>query len=267
MLGGNMKTKLTGLTITKVALVDEGSCSDAHIEFFKRKKGGTAMTFEEIMKSLPEDQQKLIQSEVEKAKKALPEGAMSAEDSKKMKESKEKEVAKLKKEVEEFKKQKPAESSPEDILKNAEVPAEIKELVQKSLNQAKAAEVAVAKLQEQSFNNELVAKTANLSNIQELDTEVLPFLKSIRGVDGAVDKALEIITKANTLIAKGEVFKEVGANGTQGSSSSDAKWDAIEKKAKELVLKGDCTKESAITKVMELYPDMYNDYIKAMEEE
>lgn len=256
-----MKTKLKNLVITKVALVDEGSCSAADIQLYKRKsEGGNKMTFDEVIKSLPEDQQKIVTAEVAKAKDMLPEGAMSAE-----------EAAKLKAQHEaEMKKSKEPKESPEDILKNANLDPAVRELVEKSLARSKAAEMAVIKMQEEKRDAELVAKSSSLSKIPEADTKVLNFLKSISGVAGAVDTAMDIFGTANTLIEKGAAFQEVGSNGNAGSAnteSADAAWAAIEKAANDLVVKAQVSKQKAITMVMEQQPELYAAYTEALRAE
>lgn len=257
-----MKTKLKNLVITKVALVDEGSCSAADIQLYKRKsEGGNKMTFDEVIKSLPEDQQKIVTAEFAKAKEMLPEGAMSAEEAAKMKAQHEAEMKKSKEGTQE---------NPEDILKNANLDPAVRDLVEKSLARSKAAEIAVIKMQEEKRDAELVAKSSSLSKIPEADTKVLNFLKSISGVAGAVDTAMDIFGTVNTLIEKGAAFQEMGSNGNAGSANtagSDAAWAAIEKAANDLVAKGQVSKQKAITMVMEQQPELYAAYTEALRAE
>lgn len=258
-----MATKLKNLVITKVALVDEGSCSDAHIKLYKRKpEGGSVMNFEEILKSLPEAQQVVIRTEITKAKAMLPEGAMSADDAKKLEADKKAAEAKVAAGV-------AKQKSDEEILKSANLAPEVRALVESALTKSKATEIMLAKMREEQEVGAIVAKTKELSNIPEVDTKVLDFCKSIKGVEGAVDTFMDIMKSADSLIAKGGAFKEVGSNSTDAGAtdSSDAAWAAIEKAAEGLVVKGKVTESQAIQMVCDSQPELYNAYMNALRSE
>ena len=256
-------TKLTDLVITKVALVDEGSCSEAHIKLYKRKEGGNSiMPYEEILKSLPDEQREVIETTMAKAKAELPEGAMSEEEKKKLELEKQAALD----EVNSLKKSKPVENFDEEILKGVD-PA-VRALIEKSRAQAQAAEQAVLKMKEDQENTEILAKAKNLTVIPEADTKVTAFLKSIKGIAGAVDTAMDILKSANELIAKGTALKEVGVGGAAGSTSTaDQAWANIEKAAAALVVKGTVSKEKAIDMVITTQPELYVAYLEAMKTE
>jgi len=262
-----MSSKLTDLVITKVALVDEGSCSDAHIKLYKRKvEGGVEMGFEEILKSLPADQQAVVQDAINKAKMELPEGAMSAED--KMKMAAEKKAAEDKAaglEAASVAKK----ASEEEVLKAANLTPELRAVVESALAKSKANEVVIAKMLEEQAVGEIVLKTKELKNIPEVDTKVLDFCKSIKGVAGAVDTFMDIMKSADVLIAKGGAFGEIGSAGSEGvnTGTTEAAWANIEKAAKDLVVKGKCTESQAIQAVMEQQPELYKAYTDAMRAE
>jgi hypothetical protein len=269
-----MPSKLKHLVITKVALVDEGSCSAAHIKLYKRKEGGPkTMGLEEILKSLPEDQQKVINAAIAKAKAELPEGAISAEDKQKLEKAKtDAETAKTTAEAEVKKlkdQQTIAGQSEEDILKNANLDTAVKAILERSIAKSKAAEDEVKKLKEQEENATIVAKAKEVTLIPEADTKVVELLKSIKGVDGAVDKAMEILKSANTLIEKGKAFSETGSTGNVGASTveADAAWAEIEKAADGLVTKGNVSKSKAIEMVIKQKPELYNKYVEALRNE
>lgn len=261
-----MATKLTNLVITKVALVDEGSCSAAHIKLYKRKEGGNSvMTFEEIMKSLPEDQRKVVEDQMAAAKAEVPAGALSAEDKAKLEKAKQDaltENATLKKQIN--------GESDEDILKSANLDPAVKAIIEKNMAKARASELEILKMKEERENTEFVNKAKEVSLIPEADTKVVDLLKSIRGIDGAAEKVMDILKSANTLIEKGGVFKELGAGGSAGVSTvaSEAAWAAIEKAAQDLVVKGVAvTKEKAMDLVLEQQPKLYSAYVEALRNE
>lgn len=261
-----MATKLKNLIITKVALVDEGSCSDAHIKLFKRKpEGGSKMTYDDVIKGLDPEAQKIVTDEINKAKAEMPEGAMSAEDAKKLAEEKamaESEVAKLK-EATVVKGQ-----SEEELLKSANLDPAVKVLVESMIAKNKVNEATLAKMRDQQETDEIINKTKELSHIPE-NTKVVELCKSIKGIPGAVDQLVGILKSAEVLIAKGEVFKEAGATGNVGNSdNADAAWKAIEKAADEMVVKGRAvSRETASSIVMKEKPEMYEEYVKLVRAE
>lgn len=258
-----MKNKLSNLVITKVAFVDEGSCSVADIKLFKRKpEGGVTMTFDEVLKSLPEDQQAIVKAKMTEETAKLPAGALSADEASKLKLTHEEELKKAKEPVN--------TENPDEILKNANLDPAVRILVEQSLAKSKAAEVAILKMKEEQTNNEMIAKSASLTNLPETTEKVLPFLKSIAGVEGAVDAAMAILGSADAIIAKGAAFTEVGAKGNNGSTaSSDEAWAKIEKAAQGMVSKSTngLTQSAAVTMVMAQQPELYSAYLEALRSE
>ena len=270
-----MPSKLTNLVITKVALVDEGSCSDAHIQFYKRREGGNKiMDFATFKKGLSPEESALVDAEIEKAKNEVPEGFMSPEDKKKLEDDKAKaeqdkmaaegEVAKLKAQLDVSN-----ATSDEDILKNANLDPAVKAIVESTIAKAKAAEASIMKMQEQAENTEFLAKAKTVSLISEAETKVFNLLKSVKGVPGAADQLMEILASANSLIEKGAAFSELGSSSSTGGSgtSSDEAWAVIEKKAGEVVVKGLTTKAQSIDYVCTNYPELYTNYVNAMRNE
>jgi adenine-specific DNA glycosylase len=73
----------------------------------------------------------------------------------------------------------------------------------------------------------------------------------------SMTKLQEVLKSANELIAKGDAFKEIGSS-AQGESDA---WGKIEAIAKELAVSGKMSKEVAITKALELNPDLYSAYL------
>jgi hypothetical protein len=276
-----MANKLKNLVITKVALVDEGSCSAAHIKLFKRKEeGGKVMEFTEIVKGLPEDQQAVINAEIEKAKKQLPEGAMSAEDKKKMEDN----LAKAEKdktlamdEVNNLKKQKDADGQSEEELMKSLDPA-VRAVLEKAKNQAAAAEAAVKKMKEDADNAEALAKAKELPNLGAKEEDLAKSLKSLKATDETLFNDIYGIMKAaNNMIADGGVLGETGVTGSGADNSvskgkagdvskaSNDAWSKIEKAAEAIQKSAGCNKAQAIKKAISENRELYTTYVNSLE--
>jgi hypothetical protein len=271
-------TKLKNLVITKVALVDEGSCSVADIKLYKRKEGGSVMGIDEILKSLTEEQRKVVLDAIEKAKGAIcPDCkkpmaectckgtlAQNLADATKQKETAEAEVKKLKDAAN------VGAQTEEEILKNANLDPAVKALLERQIAKSKAAEEEVKKMKEKEETDTLIAKSKELTLIPEAETKVFAVLKSVSKIDGAVDKVMEVLKAANELIAKGSALGDIGSGSGTGASTvaADAAWAAIEKEADALVTKGQQTSRAkAIDFVIKNKPELYNTYVEALRSE
>lgn len=253
-----MATKLKNLVITKVALVDEGSCSAAHIKLFKRKEGETPMNFEEILKSLSPEQQSIINAEVEKAKTMLPEGAMSAEDKKKLEEEKMKAEAAMKKMKAEAD---TAGQTEEELMKSVD-PA-VRMLLEKSREKAAAAEEVVRKMREDAIEKSAVSIAKNLPGITAAEGDLVSLYKSLYGLDSTIcTQVFDVLAKANDAIANSDLLKTKGSAETT-ASTSDAAWNMIEKSATQIATDTGITKSAAITQVIKTKPELYEAYINA----
>lgn len=263
-----MPTKLKNLTITKVALVDEGSCSDAHIRFYKRKEGGNSgMTFEEFLKTLSEDQQALVTDAVNKAKEELPEGTPTPEqlqekeqavaDLTKAKEDLEAKVAELEKKEE--------TEEEEDVMKNLD--PKVKALIEKAKNQATAAEAAVKKMREDQDAVEALAKAKELPNIGAPEEDLAKNLQKLKSLDEEVFNTMfGVLKAANEMIAAKESLDELGTskdNDEAISKAADEAWTKIEKHADELMKSKEMTKEAAIAETIRTHRDLYKQYLDA----
>jgi hypothetical protein len=284
-------TKLKNLVITKVALVDEGSCSAAHIKLFKRKEGGNNMDFEEFLKRFPADQQAVIRAEIEKAKTTAPgtPGAGTPGAGEKMcpdcgkplsqctcKEDMKAKLAKAENErklafdqVNNMKKMLGGDPTPnpeDDILKNLD-PA-IKALIEKSKNQAAAAEAAVKKMKDDADTREALEKAKELSHLGTAEADLAKSLKVLKSKDAEVFEAMfSVLKTADAAIAKG-VFVEAGANG-EGQvdnleKAKDAAWANIEKKAEEISKSRTMSKEAAVSTVIKECPELYRQYMATL---
>lgn len=248
-----MTHKLVGLEVTRVDLVDEGANSEAFIKIYKKKEGGKTMKLEEILKSLDEEQAKVIQAEIDRGKKA-------EEDLEKAKAdltASEQKVADLESEVNKSKK--PEEE--EEILKS--VTPEVRAIIEKSRAQAKAAEESVKKMMEKESEKEAIAKAKEVSGVGTSEEDLASLYKSLSARDEKLaEKVFDVLKTAHSVIAESEVFKEAGSGG-EGAIGEDAAWAKIEQKASEIAKSRTISKERAIDVVLEEYPEMYKEYIQA----
>lgn len=276
-----MANKLKNLVITKVALVDEGSCSAAHIKLYKRK-GGQEMGFDEILKSLTPEQQATVKAEMvkqaEEAKKAAPcpicgkaagectckadktEMEKKCGDLKKSKEDLEAEVAKLKN---------PEAKSEEEILKGLD-PA-VRDLFEKSRKEAAAANAAILKMKEDSDKAEALAKAKELNNIGTPEDQLAESLKVLKSKDEKVfEDVFAILKTANSALANSNFGGAAGSDGAGDNSgidfekAKDAAWGKIEAAAATIAKSKNVSLESAISLAIQENPTLYTDYMKTM---
>ena len=291
-----MAKKLTNLKITKVSLVDEGACSAAHITLFKQKKGGSEMTFEEMMESLSEEQQAIIKAkfdaqneELEKAKEECSEKEQELEEAKKAFSEKEEELEKVKQEkkdletkaseTEEEEEEEEAdddlaveadsedgvtkakkELTEEEILKNVD-PA-VREMIQKAKSEAEVHKQAVLKMKEEKEIAEVTEIAKSLSGVGTEETQMVSMLRKAKSLDvelyAEVLKALQV---ANNIIADSELLKEKG----QSFAGNDVDaWSKVDAKADEIAKTRGVSKAKATNIVIDEFPELYQAYLDSL---
>lgn len=240
-----MAKLLTDLVIDRVDLVDEGSNSEAFIKLYKRRT--TSMNFEELLKSLPEDQATLITAEIAKAKTAAD---VEIKKAKAETETAKAETATVKAEAEKATSEVEKSKSTEEIIKSLDPAVQA---IFKSLEDKKTAAEAIAKqLKEDQEKEEAVAKAKELKALPADEAKLVEIAKS------ASPEVYEILKAASKLIADSEVLKEKGNN---NKGEVDA-WSKIEKAATDLAKKDGLTQAKAIAAVIKEQPELYKDYLK-----
>ena len=284
-----MAKKLTNLKITKVSLVDEGACSAAHITLFKQKKGGSEMTFEEMMESLSEEQQAIIKAkfdaqneELEKAKEECSEKEQELEEAKKAFSEKEKELEKVKQEKKDLETKASEteeeedlaveadsedgvtkakeELTEEEILKNVD-PA-VKEMIQKAKSEAEVHKQAVLKMKEEKEIAEVTEIAKSLSGVGTEETQMVSMHRKAKSLDvelyAEVLKALQV---ANNIIADSELLKEKG----QSFAGNDVDaWSKVDAKADEIAKTRGVSKAKATNIVIDEFPELYQAYLDSL---
>ena len=246
-----MAKKLTNLKITKVSLVDEGACSAAHITLFKQKKGGSEMTFEEMMESLSEEQQAIIKAkfdaqneELEEAKKAFSE--------------KEEELEKVKQEKKDLETK--ASETEEEILKNVD-PA-VREMIQKAKSEAEVHKQALIKMKEEKEVAQLTEIAKSINNVGTEETQLVSMLKKAKSVDVEFyNEVLKTLQVANNIIADSELLKEKG----QSFAGNDVDaWSKVDAKADEIAKTRNVSKAKATNIVIDEFPELYQAYLDSL---
>lgn len=277
-----MAKKLTNLKITKVSLVDEGACSAAHITLFKQKKGGSEMTFEEMMESLSEEQQAIIKAkfdaqneELEEAKKAFSEKEEELEKVKQEKKDLETKASETEEEEEEDEEEDDLaieansedgvtkakeELTEEEILKNVD-PA-VREMIQKAKSEAEVHKQALIKMKEEKEVAQLTEIAKSINNVGTEEAQLVSMLKKAKSVDVEFyNEVLKTLQVANNIIADSELLKEKG----QSFAGNDVDaWSKVDAKADEIAKARNVSKAKATNIVIDEFPELYQAYLDSL---
>lgn len=149
----------------------------------------------------------------------------------------------------------PAATETEDIYKG--LPEGVAKMLKEQAVQLQSANEQIAKMRDDSDTKVFIAKAAELTgNLGVSAEEFGPVLKSINAASPELATKIEAVLKAaNEAVAKGDLFKEAGAEAGStnptGVAKSDA-WAQIETLASNMVAKGETkTQAEAIAKAME----------------
>lgn len=149
----------------------------------------------------------------------------------------------------------PAATETEDIYKG--LPEGVAKMLKEQAVQLQSANEQIAKMRDDSDTKVFIAKAAELTgNLGVSAEEFGPVLKSINAASPELATKIEAVLKAaNEAVAKGDLFKEAGAEAGStnptGVAKSDA-WAQIETLASNMVAKGESkTQAEAIAKAME----------------
>lgn len=261
--------KLKKLKITAVALCHQGANPDAHIMLYKSIPGGgkSMKTLEEIIKGLPQEEQDLVNAEIEKAKKEMPADMKTKMDTMEADKKKAEDLAKsLQTEVDTLKINKSKSKDEEEAELMKSMPEAIRKAFEDMKKKTAAAEAVAKAMQEESLKKQYIAKAEIYKSIPAKAEELGDILKSIAAADAGLCEKVENILKAsNELIAKGAAFKEIG----DGRSANTVEAiDKLEKCVEGIIAKSQgLTKEQAYLKALEQHPEMYEAYLKTLENE
>lgn len=140
---------------------------------------------------------------------------------------------------------------------NAEVQTELKRLFKEKEDIRKELE----KQKDYMLEKEYIEKCKNEYSNLPLDVDdVAIMLKSMYKISPSVTKQMEkVLSECNTQMEQTNIMKEIGGNGSSNTVQNMSKID----KAAELMKQNDPTlsHSQAITKALEVNPELYNDYL------
>lgn len=254
-----MPNLVVDLDVNRVDLVDEGACSAAFIELYKRKE--KHMDVKEILSKMKPEHAAVIEDAISKAKTeattAMSEKETAQAELTKAKEDlaaalKENEILKAKqKECGENSKKGESSFDEEETMKS--MPEPVRQMFAKMKAQKEAAEEELRKSKEAEIQSEAVAKAAQLKALP-VETE-----KLVEVLKGCSPELLDMLTTINAAI-EGTVLDEVGKS-AGGSTGADA-WSKIEAKAEEVAKRDNVTKQKAVSIAIKENPDLYKEYLQ-----
>lgn len=233
----NPQAALVDLSLSAVALCNEGANSRADILLYKRKETNSMpKTFEELMAALDTDAAAVVTKHIE---------TLRAADQATIKN--------LQGEVDTLKTAAPAAQAPaheEDVLKGAS--PEIRALFEKMQGQ---------------MNQLLAAQEANVVEERYQKCKALPCEEAtLREVlKSASPATVSILEAAANAIAEG-LHKATGtsASGTIKTGTADEAYAALEKSAKTIAAEQGITFEKAFTEACQRDPDTYKKYVEGV---
>lgn len=257
-----MPHSLVDLVVDRVDFVDEGACSAAFIELYKRKENDKTMDVSEILAKMKPEHAAVIQQELDAREADL---AKARE-----------EVTGLTSQLETIKKaskfcecdgeedeegcckacgmpkKKSAAFDETETLKS--MPAAAREMFQKMRADKEAAEEQVRKNAEEKLEAVAKAKAASLKALPIEQGQLANILK------GCSDEVFDLLVKANTAIEAG-LLTEVGKSTSNGAAVTTDAWGKIEQAAAEIARRDAITKEKAVGKAISENPKLYEEYI------
>lgn len=291
--------ELLDLDIREVSLVDRPAIRRKFL-VIKRDETGENMSDEQSIPSEP--QETFIFDEVvckddevlEKKSKSKAEEDESEEDESKEAKNKAKRKTKAKDELEEASEEEDAEASKKKKVKKETlkmvqpqasipvsfskrddgsydltgVPEEMQATVEEICKQHEAAIQKAAELEEilkaerdERLRRDYVEKAEKeFANLPGTSVETGLLLKALNDLDKDVAEKVEGIFKAvNAQLASGVILDEVGSPAVEVETTA---WGRIEKQASEMMTSSGVSKAAAISKVLELNPKLYQDYLK-----
>lgn len=254
-----MPNLVVDLDVNRVDLVDEGACSAAFIELYKRKE--KHMDVKEILSKMKPEHAAVIEDAIGKAKTeattAMSEKETAQAELTKAKEDlaaalKENEILKAKqKECGENSKKDEASFDEEETMKS--MPEPVRQMFAKMKAQKEAAEEELRKSKEAEIQSEAVAKAAQLKALPVKTEKLVEVLK------GCSPELLDMLTTINAAI-EGTVLDEVGKSA--GVSAGADAWSKIEAKAEEVAKRDNVTKQKAVSIAIKENPDLYKEYLQ-----
>jgi hypothetical protein len=266
--GENMSDEQALASDQETFIFDEVVCKDEEVKKAKNKADEDESEEEED-ESEEETKAKGKRKSKAKAKDELEAESEEEEDE----EASEKKKKKVKKET--TKMDKPQASIPVSFSKRDDgsydltgVPEEMQATVEQL---CKAQDTAVQKAVEleeilkaerdERLRRDYVEKAEKeYSSLPGTSVEIGLLLKTLNDLDKDVAEKIEgVFTTVNAQLESGAVLEEVGSSSLDVETTA---WGRIEKQAIEMMSSGEVSKAAAISKVLEMNPKLYQDYLK-----
>lgn len=243
------KSRLTKMNLNRVDLVPQGADSEAFITLFKNKKeepikeegGNKAMTYEELMKSLSEEDAKLINSKIEEITKA-----------------KDSEISAVKEELEK------AKEVPQEVPENeTELEKairlteneEVKAILIKQKEELEKVEIAKAKEKEEALAKEAKSVVEEIAICKAVEGyEDLYISLTKEGKTDVRDSLTELLKSVDEIVEESEIMKEFGSDNEGDSDMSNE--EKLDKLAKARAKEEKISFEKAYTMVMKENPEL-----------
>ena len=270
-----MKTKLTNLTVEKIALVQEGDNKGAEVLVYKRRhstqvqkttQGGMIEMKIDRSKLTPEENAQLDDL-LEKAGVPAPdENAVSEASGQNEDQQPEEKAVPADKETED---EEDASVTPETAAKVAQKKAE-KQLplvenggIYKGLHPAVAAELeSLRKWKDEAENRELLEIAKKYEIIGKKPEELATTLKCLKAAgNGTYDQMIAVLDASVQAVEQAGVFAEIGKSGHGSHSSDSGAWAQLEKHAEAIQkVAPDMSWHQAVDKACMQHPELVHEY-------
>lgn len=270
---------LEDLVIDRVDFVDEGCCSAAFIELYKRKEQSGLMDVKEILSKMKPEHASVIEEAINKAKEDLATATTERDEARQeLANANEaltaanEDLEKAKSELETLQSENDDEddnTDDEDETEKAKagasfdeaetlksMPEAARELFAKMKHQKEAAEEELRKAKEAEKNAEAIAKAKELKAIPIEHDKLVGIIKR------ADDEVLDLLMTVNAAI-EGTVLEEVGkSHKSSNTNTGDEAWAKIESAADVIAKRDNITKAKAISVVIKEKPELYKEYLQ-----
>ena len=239
-----------------VSVVDKGDNPRAKVVMFKsagdedkNKGGGKSMPIEEILKSLDEDNRKVIENELGK----IP-------DLEKANSELRKSVEELDGKIQELeKKEPPKEETDEDVIKSAD--PKVQEMLKKmqdeneKLKKEQEDRLEQEKIEKAELRKEAIKKEVEeFTNIGASKEDLVEIFSKIDADKDLYDKVKTVLKADDEALKSSNIMVQVGS---QQEPVEKSVQEELEEKAQKLVEKDGITIEKARTIIMKSDPDKY----------
>lgn len=258
---------MVDLEVSRVDLVNEGADDNAHIKYYKDKKGGSSMTFKDIIAKLRPEDRAVIEDEIAKAAcgtGASEEGKQDVEKEMDPAEDKKAEESEPEDEKKEDVAKESTEEDMEDVFKSLD--PRIKAMFDAANAKATAAEAIAKSLVEKELENEAVAKAKEVAGIGASEEQLVKIYKSLKAKDESLCEEVFGIFKsaANVKDAGEEMFDTVAKGRSNDDTAAGSAWDKIMAEATEIAKSKGISEASAVSEVVKAKPDLYREYLKEL---